>query len=168
MVREFLRLRSCYDRSKGDLKAKYAFYMGNFCFNLTQYGNSWLMRRYAWSNYFIATNFPDQFEYYQCNLAKSYYIKAYKNAKKKEFKALCLRMAGRCEKYRINANSQYNPDSEYGYKEIAYKGNYDDWIFAQNRYYQKLKKEFPDQYDDLLSNCYSFKRYYTELKKVRK
>jgi hypothetical protein len=168
MVREFLRLRSCYDRSKGDLKAKYAFYMGNFCFNLTQYGNSWLMRRYAWSNYFIATNFPDQFEYYQCNLAKSYYMKAYKNAKKKEFKALCLRMAGRCEKYRINANSQYNPDSEYGYKEIAYEGNYDDWIFAQNRYYQKLKKEFPDQYDDLLSNCYSFKRYYAELKKVRK
>jgi hypothetical protein len=168
MVREFLRLRACYDRSKGDLKAKYAFYMGNFCFNLTQYGNSWLMRRYAWSNYFIATNFPDQFEYYQCNLAKSYYMKAYKNAKKKEFKALCLRMAGRCEKYRINANSQYNPDAEYGYNEIAYEGNYDDWIFAQNRYYQKLKKEFPDQYDDLLSNCYSFKRYYTELKKVRK
>jgi hypothetical protein len=168
MVREFLRLRACFDRSKGDLKAKYAFYLGNFCFNLTQYGNSWMMRRYAWSNYFIATNFPDQFEYYQCNLAKSYYMKAYKNAKKKEFKALCLRMAGRCEKYRINANSQYNPDSEYGYKEIAYEGNYDDWIFAQNRYYQKLKKEFPDQYDDLLSNCYSFKRYYAELKKVGK
>jgi len=168
MVREFLRLRDCYDRSKGDLKAKYAFYMGNFCFNLTQYGNSWLMRRYAWSNYFIATNFPDQFEYYQCNLAKSYYMKAYKNAKKKEFKALCLRMAGRCEKYRINAKSEFNPAYEYGHSDEPYQDNYDDWIFAQNRYYQKLKKEFPDQYDDLISNCYSFKRYYADLKKVRK
>jgi hypothetical protein len=168
MVREFLRLRSCYDRSKGDLKAKYAFYMGNFCFNLTQYGNSWLMRRYAWSNYFIATNFPDQSEYYQCNLAKSYYMKAYKNAKKKEFKALCLRMAGRCEKYRINAKSEFNPAYEFGRNDEPYRDNYGDWIFAQNSYYQKLKKEFPEQYDDLISNCYSFKRYYSDFKKVGK
>jgi hypothetical protein len=168
MVREFLRLRACYNRSKGDLKAKYAFYMGNFCFNLTQYGNSWMMRRYAWSNYFIATTFPDQSEYYQCNLAKSYYLKAYQSAKKKEFKALCLRMAGRCEKYRINAKSEFNPAYEFGRNDEPYRDNYGDWIFAQNRYYQKLKMEFPKQYDDLISNCYSFKRYYADLKKVRK
>jgi hypothetical protein len=31
-----------------------------------------------------------------------------------------------------------------------------------------LKKEFPEQYDDLISNCYSFKRYYADLKKVVK
>jgi hypothetical protein len=95
-------------------------------------------------------------------------MKAYKNAKKKEFKALCLRMAGRCEKYRINAKSEFNPAYEYGHSDEPYQDNYDDWIFAQNRYYQKLKNEFPDQYDDLISNCYSFKRYYADLKKVRK
>ena len=168
MVREFLRLQACYDHSTGDLKAKYAFYIGNFCFNLTQYGNSWLMRRYAWSNYFIATNFPDQREYYQCDLAKSYYLKGYRSTRNKEIKALCLRMAGRCEKYRINAKNQFNPAYEYGHNDNVYKENYDDWIFAQNTYYQKLKKEFPEQYDDLISNCYSFKRYYTDLKKIRK
>jgi hypothetical protein len=168
MVREFLRLQDCYNHSKGDLKAKYAFYMGNFCFNLTQYGNSWLMRRYAWSNYFIATNFPDQHEYYQCDLAKSYYLKGYRSTRNKEIKALCLRMAGRCEKYRINAKNQFNPAYEFGHNDNVYKENYDDWIFAQNTYYQKLKMEFPKQYDDLISNCYSFKRYYADLKKVRK
>ncbi len=168
MVREFLRLRACYDRSKGDLKAKYAFYLGNFCFNLTQYGNSWMMRRYAWSNYFIATNFPDQREYYQCDLAKSYYLKGYQNARNKGFKALCLRMAGRCEKYRINSSGEFNPAYEFGQSDVVYNDNYEDWIFAQNAYYQKLKKEFPEQYDDLISNCYSFKRYYADLKKVRK
>jgi len=168
MVREFLRLRACYDRSKGDLKAKYAFYLANFYFNLTQYGNSWLMRRYAWSNYYIATNFPDQREYYQCDLAKSFYLKGYRSARNKAFKALCLRMAGRCEKYRITARSEFNPAYEFGHSDQVYNENYHGWIFGQNAYYQKLKKEFPEQYDDLISNCYSFKRYYSELKKVGK
>jgi hypothetical protein len=127
-----------------------------------------MMRRYAWSNSFIATNFPDQREYYQCDLAQSYYLKGYRSTRNKKMKALSLRMAGRCEKYRISARSEFNPAYEFGQSDRVYNDNYGDWIFAQNRYYQKLKMEFPKQYDDLISNCYSFKRYYADLKKVRK
>lgn len=124
------------------------FLIANCYLNMTQYGNSWMMRRYYWSASEREGGFIDDQEYFNCNLAKKYYLEAKKLTKNKKFAALCLRMAGRCEKYRLR--------HEY---ESAYSRD-DDKIFDQNKYYRELKTKYPEYYDDLISNCESFESYF--------
>jgi hypothetical protein len=135
---------------------KYLFSVANCYFNMTKYGNSWMMRRYYWSTDDRRSNFNDSREYLHCDLAKKYYLEAKAATRSKKFGALCLRMAGRCEKYAlmddydaVESNSRYSLDF-----------NFDDYIFHQNKLYQQLKKEYPDDYQELISNCYSFGKYY--------
>lgn len=125
------------------------FLAANCYLNMTQYGNSWMMRRYYWTGNATKTNLSDDDEYFNCNLAKQYYLKARAVAKSKKFAALCLRMAGRCEKYRLLNVSASGGD------------NYDDKIFNANQYYAQIKRQYPDYYDDLISNCTSFEEYFS-------
>lgn len=126
----------------------YNFLIANCYLNMTQYGNSWMMRRNYWSSSESEGGFIDDEEYFNCNLAKKYYQEARKLTKSKKFAALCLRMAGRCEKYRLRHGSEslYNID--------------DQAIFEQNKYYRELKAKYPEYYDDLISNCESFESYF--------
>ncbi|MGC4101907.1 hypothetical protein [Ferruginibacter sp.] len=117
------------------------FLAANCYFNMTGFGNSWMMRRYAWSSYIGREQLPDDAEYHQANLAKQYYLKAMAVAKTPQFAALCLRMAGRCEKYRqIDIEDGPSPET--------------------NKYYIQLKKKYPGDFEDLISNCYSFEKYF--------
>ncbi|MGG9961395.1 hypothetical protein [Ferruginibacter sp. SUN106] len=117
------------------------FLAANCYFNMTEFGNSWMMRRYAWSNYVGREQLPDDAEYHQANLAKQYYLKAMAVAATPQFAALCLRMAGRCEKYRqIDVEDGANTKT--------------------NKYYIQLKKKYPGDFEDLISNCYSFEKYF--------
>ncbi len=38
--------------------------------------------------------------------------------------------------------------------------NYRDALFKRNQYYSQLKKQYPGDYDELISNCESFERYF--------
>jgi hypothetical protein len=119
---------------------------------MTQYGNSWMMRRYYWTSNGDSSNMVDEKEFNQCNSAKTYYLLALKNAKTDKFKALCLRMIGRCEKYRLD---NLNEDS--------YKGDYDfylEFLFSKNKYYQDLKSSYSSYYNDLTSDCTFFEDYF--------
>jgi hypothetical protein len=120
----------------------YYFLVANCYFNMTQYGNSWMMKRYYWSTNGVETLMPDNKEYFHCNYAKQYYLKAKEVSKNKKFSALCLRMAARCEFYKITYNN----------------GNWDGE--GKNSYYAQLKKQYPNYYDDLVSNCESFDAYF--------
>ncbi|MGN6494090.1 MAG: hypothetical protein ACTHLE_19000 [Agriterribacter sp.] len=127
-------LKKADDPSRND-RDYYYFLAANCYLNMTQYGNSWMMRRYYWSASANTTGIVDDNEYLHCNLARKYYLEAKRVSKSKKFAALCLRMAGRCESYRSD-----NDD--------------------QNRYYSELKKLYPEYYDDLISNCESFEHYF--------
>jgi hypothetical protein len=130
----------------------YYFLVGNCYFNMTHYGNSWMMRRYNWSTTMGDYDLPDRVEAASCNYAKTYYLAAASFAKTRKFKALALRMAGRCESY----GNEYPLINEWG--DIP-SGAYDS-IYEHNRYYNRIKKYFPECYDDLMSNCYSFDEYF--------
>lgn len=117
------------------------FLVANCYFNMTQYGNSWMMKRYYWTGGMDETRLEDDYEYFNCSLAKMYYLKAKDAAKNKKFAALCLRMAGRCESYKIRFQTG-------------------KWDIPLNYYYKKLKREYPAYYDDLMSNCESFENYF--------
>lgn len=123
----------------------YYFQVANCYLNMTQYGNSWMMKRYYWTVNPQNSDFEDNDDYYNCTLARKYYLKAKEVSTNKQFAALCLRMAGRCENHRIR--HQMNPDEP-------------NQPQVENAYYEDLKKEYPSFYNDLISNCESFNRYY--------
>jgi hypothetical protein len=127
----------------------YYFLVANCYLNMTEYGNSWMMRRYAWTSAIYASHLEDDDEYYNCTLAKTYYFKAKQFTTNEKFAALCLRMVGRCEKYKLLSTA-------------GLKNQYieDTTLFRSNKYYAQLKKDYPQDYDELISNCESFNKYF--------
>jgi len=132
----------------------YYFLVANCYYNMSQYGNAWMMRRYSVSsagNYSIR---EDNQEFNTASFAKFYYGKALENAQTDKFKALCLRMQARCENYNYDFNyentTNYSSQAEY----------YEDRRFEQNKYYRNLRNNYSDQYEDLISGCEFFKAYF--------
>lgn len=74
----------------------YYFLIANCYYNMSDAGNSWMMRRYSsyasFRSDYNNESYIDEGEYRQNLKAKAYYLMAYKNAKTDKFKALCLRM----------------------------------------------------------------------------
>jgi hypothetical protein len=75
----------------------YYFLLANCYYNMSDYGNSWMMRRYRSYSYYEKYNvenesYIDEIEYRNKIKALAYYKLAYQNAKTAKFKALCLRM----------------------------------------------------------------------------
>jgi len=133
----------------------YHYFIAANCYlNMTQYGNSWMMRRYYWTSDANDTKLEDDKEYFECGLAKQYYLKAKELSHSKRFAALCLRMAGRCEKYRL-----LHLETEKELRDNDYQ-HADETVFRNNKLYRQLQKEYPDYYEDLMSNCTAFERYF--------
>lgn len=128
-------------------KDYYYFLVANCYYNMTQYGNISMMRRYYTVSYGNESVIEDEKEFFESNLAKKYYQLSYTHAKTKKFKALCLRMIARCEKNKILWNK----------KHFIYESNLND---IQNSYYLDLKNNYPNQYKELTSNCNYFSQYF--------
>jgi len=139
-------------------RAYYYFLLGNCELNMSQYGNSWMMRRYFWTRNAHPSHLEDDDEFFRLKRAQQYYQKAYDLATSPEVKALCLRMKGRCEKHELMFDA---PDSwDFDYDKYGGKRSY---VYAKNQSYKKLISEYPDDAEDLMSNCYSFERYFARL-----
>ncbi len=135
-------------------RAYYYFLVANCYFNMTQYGNAWMMRHYDWSSSGYRSYLEDDEEYFGCGLAKQYYFEAFNNAKTKKFKALCLRMIGLCEKRKLQFEFPYNWNGT--------STEYDSIIFSKNKYYQDLKNKYPRYYEELTSDCSLFEKYFKD------
>ncbi len=89
--------------SKNNDRDYYYFLLANCYYNMSDYGNSWMMRRYSSSSSYYGQEFEnesyiDEIEYRNKTKALSYYQLAYQNAKTAKFKALCLRMMDYADK----------------------------------------------------------------------
>lgn len=74
-------------------RAYYAFLVGNCYYNMTMFGNSWMMRRFYFSNSESeGPNPEDENEFRNALLSKKYYLMAAENSNNPKFKALCYRM----------------------------------------------------------------------------
>jgi len=134
-------------------RAYYYFLAANCYYNMTQYGNSWMMKRYYWTNYLKPSRLKDDADYFQCKRAVSYYLKAKDVSKTKKFEALCIRMAAKCEVFGIKY--------ELGLKDHDLDADgYHDRVYLQNQYYQELERDFPDDNEQLVNNCHSFETYF--------
>jgi hypothetical protein len=136
-----------------------SFTVANCYLNMTQYGNSWMMKRYFWTSNANETQLEDDEEYFKCLKAKEYYLKAASQTKRVKFKALCIRMAGRCESYKLWRETDFTALESSG-EDVDYNAH----IFKKNKFYQQIKKEHSGYYDDLISNCLSFEDYYSSTK----
>ncbi|CAM3485700.1 hypothetical protein FLLO111716_13775 [Flavobacterium longum] len=129
----------------------YSFLVATCYLNMNYQGNSYQMRRYGWSTNEEPDEMPDEPEYHGNLLAKQYYLQAMDQAKTKKFRMLCLRMATRCEKFKLS----------YDYNSMRYEKqsqvNYDS-LLASNAYYKRLYKKYPKAEE--LSSCESFARYF--------
>jgi hypothetical protein len=122
---------------------------------MTYYGNLQLMRRIYVEIGMQDYPVIDNDEFYECNLAKKYYGLAFKNAKTRKFKALCLRMIGKCELNKLR--HQY---PEYNYESNETIEDYDAFLWNKNKYYQDLKSNYADDYAMLSSGCENFAAYF--------
>jgi len=129
----------------------YYFLVANAYFNMGREGNIWMMRRFSqWSAYSLSA-IEDEAEFRQSNLAKQYYLLAKQYARTNQFKALCLRMVIRCEKHKI----EYRYVEDWQHHDLDY-----DSLMATNKYYLELKRNYGDYFDELVSNCDYFDRYF--------
>ncbi|MGB1242306.1 MAG: hypothetical protein ACPG49_07285, partial [Chitinophagales bacterium] len=127
--------------------------IANGYYNMTFYGNSWMMVRYWATNsweYDVnrrKNHYDDIAHFYGCTRAKQFYVKAAETASKCSFAALCYRMAGKCE-YR----------QEILEHTLAAENIWDAERpeFKDNSYYQLLKNNFGEYYDRLIDDCTSF------------
>ncbi len=137
-------LKKAGDPSVSD-RPFFCFLAANCYLNMTQYGNSWMMRRYYWTAYLHPSKLEDDDEYYNCRLAKQYYLEAGELSKNRKFAALCLRMAARCEDYAAS----------YAVRDI-----YPPPPTTANRFTRDLREHYAEYYGELVSNCESFESYF--------
>lgn len=139
-------------------RAYYYFLLANCELNMSHYGNSWMMRRYFWTASMHPNNLEDDDEFFRVKRAQEFYQKAYDLTSDKEIKALCLRMKGRCEKHELAFDA---PDSwDFDYDQF---GGFNNYLISKNQSYKKLKEEYPEDSKELMSNCFSFERYFAKL-----
>lgn len=152
VVKKLIYYLNRAEKLNGDQQAWCYFQAANCYFNMTQYGNSWMMKRYFWTANANYTGLVDDDDYFKCKRAQEYYRKA-KNASKSEaFAALSLRMLGRCKSYEM-----YDESRDYYYD---YDRDLRSEIFEANPFYRELKNDYPDHYFPLINNCESFVSYY--------
>lgn len=131
-------------------KDYYYFLIANCYFNMTCYGNSWMMRRYGISAYDTEPYPEDEIEFRTGTLAKKYYSLAFEHATNDKFKAFCLRMAGQCEYFKLlNKTSKTSKYAHF---------KYSDSLFNINKFYKKLNTLYPEE--EHVFFCVAFEDYF--------
>ena len=158
LVKQYKVFKEKAENPKTKNRAYYYFLLANCELNMSHYGNSWMMRRYFWTRSMHANYLEDDDEFFRLKRAKEFYQLAYDLTSDSKVKALCLRMKGRCERHQLSFDA---PDSwDFDYDKV---GGFSNYIYSQNKSYNKLKKDYPDDAEELMSNCFSFERYFAKL-----
>lgn len=125
-------------------KDYYYFLVANCYYNMTIYGNAWMMRRFGVSSYDTEPYPEDEPEFRRGTLAKKYYTLAFENATNDKFRALCLKMIGKCEYFeKIDSRNSSKNSS----------------LFKINTAYKKLK-DLNENYYEELRHCGWFENYF--------
>ncbi|MDI9310562.1 MAG: hypothetical protein QM535_10130 [Limnohabitans sp.] len=151
-LNKYLKLANSPNQKDKDY---YCFLIANCYYNMTQYGHSWMMRRFesTYASYKPGRNdsYVDELEYRNCDLAIKYYKLAYDNAKTEKFKALCIKFLSKLEHSRL-----------YNLNEKTDKMSYEDYsnmILSKNKYYQLFTNKY-SEYEGDLSSCNDLDEYF--------
>jgi hypothetical protein len=144
-------------------KATYDYATG--LYNMSYWGNSWMLVNYGWSTYephMDSLQKANDFEkwYFTASNAEASFNKAMETTQNKELKARCLYMAAKC--------AQKNTGTLPARWEDDYKTKMNGWLrsFGKNYpYYNKLKKEYGQTafYKEAYNTC-SYLRDFVSLR----
>lgn len=128
------------------------FLIANCYYNMSYYGNSWMMKRISRTEG-RDSNYDDEAEYYCCHKAKSYYKKAYENSKSKKFKALSQYMMAKCQA-RENEFKLISKHEKYYYVDN------EELNKVNNQAFSGFISQYRDEYDIMSSSCEYFSIYF--------
>lgn len=116
-------------------KDYYYFIIANCYHNMSQYGHSWMLRRFQsytyWgygTNEYMNESYIDEYEYRANKKALQYYDLAYQNAKTNKFKALCLRMMDYAEHQTYSSSKRVDKVYPQYAKELSGCENLEDFF----------------------------------------
>ncbi len=128
------------------------FLIANCYYNMSYYGNSWMMKRISRTEGRDA-NYDDEAEYYCCHQAKSYYKKAFENSKSNKFKALSQYMMAKCQA----RENEFKLISKY---EKYYYVDNDELNRVNNQAFSSFISQYRNDYDTMSSGCEYFSIYF--------
>lgn len=139
-------------------RAENYFLLANAYYNLTYFGNSWMIIDFYRSYY---ENYYDP-NYLDCSKAEEYYLKAMTVSNKKEFKAKCLFMAAKCEQNRFYIDKEIYKSRDYYYS-YDYESNAKIKKENYRMYFKNLKDEYSktEFYKQALKECKYFNYFVT-------
>jgi len=143
-------------------RAKYYFLLANGYYNITFFGNSWKAVAYdrAFPGWVFKTDTTEPKQYYDCSIAKEYYVKAMNAAKDKEFAARCCFMASKCEQNEFYVKA-------YDYKMLTH--NPQKYFEIKNGYrnfFRTLENKYSDTkyYQQVIEECKYFDEFVKKIK----
>lgn len=150
-----------------DRQAKAYYELAKGLYQMSYWGNSWLLVHYDWSGndglHGANELQPGDKEYYGVYKAEEYYKKAFDLTTDKNFKARCLFMMAKCDQKQIPvpAWSDYKEYGDYEKAQQAYSKN----IMA-NKHFPILAKEYSTTafYKEAFNTCSYLKDFVTRKK----
>ena len=156
MAKVMLELENKAATAKGEDLAQTYFALGNGMYNMTSYGNSWMISEYPFApstwDYMQGRTDSTAGKYYQpyydCSKAKELYNKAMLTTHDKEFAAQCCFMIAKCDQNKYY-DTEYKPEDN-GAVKIKYRD-----------YFKLLKKDYSNTkfYEEALNECAYFNDY---------
>lgn len=156
VVKTLINLINKTNKANYTTKHQDYFKIANCYYNMSYYGNSWMLKRISRTEN-RDINYEDEADYYACRTAKSYYEKALKSSKSKTFQALCSYMIGKCDA-RKNEHELLKTFNEFNtnYFYIDYKKMEE----VNEQAFKKFISKYPNEYLEMVSNCEIFSVYY--------
>lgn len=157
-LQRMLDVKYLIDHQIGDI-AKHYFVLANGYFNMSYHGNYWIMNMpYKLSdevenNYYEFPKTSNHFikNYYGCQQAEVYYLKAFENTKDTAFAALCINKANLCNQNMQTVNWRLHNT----FNNETYEWSHELKIVPSKYKYLFTKQyQSSDFYNDFVSNCY--------------
>lgn len=143
--------------TENETKAKLHYELAKGFYNMSYWGNSWMLMEYGWSTYISDDDkkAKGNDEYYTVKKAEDYYLKAAELSADKNFQAKAIFMAAKCDQKQFPKEIP----AEYGFDNAQqYKAALREWITAfnkKNNYYSRLTKEYQATkfYKEAVNTC---------------
>jgi hypothetical protein len=148
LLRQLIEYIKLAEDPNNPMRDYYYLLVGNCYFNMTGYGNSWIMK------YGLRRQAEESVDF---TYAEKYYEKAARYAKTEDFKIAALAIAGRMRAYQLGNQYNWNYPKEHPDREAFYQ--LQDSVERSNPYLSEAKALNAEKLEILRGTCYTFDEY---------
>ncbi|MBE0539073.1 MAG: hypothetical protein IH620_05125 [Ignavibacterium sp.] len=146
-------------KSTSKNRAENYFLLANAYYNITYFGNSWMIIDFYRSHY--SSDYDPN--YLDCSKAEEYYLKAITASNDKDFQARCIFMAAKCEQNRFYIDKGFFQSRDYYYYYSDCEPNPQIKQENYRMYFKNLKDNYSKTqfYKQALKECKYFNYFVT-------